>query len=80
MPVTRNLSFVAHQINLAMARRVPVTLTLMRGDAMTFTPVAKRLRGDYKYDPRVKDRSPLTYVGEDGQEIALEDVAAATIR
>jgi hypoxanthine phosphoribosyltransferase len=72
----RNLSAIANSIYSAMAHNAEVVVTLNRGGAVSGRVVSKYLVRGFKYDPRVKDRSPVIAVFEDGQEVAIEDIAS----
>lgn len=68
-----NLSLLAHRVNTAIAHEVPVTITMKAGERVCRQPVVTRLDKGWKYDPRIRDRSPLTIFFADGDPIRLDD-------
>lgn len=71
----RRLPSMAHTINTAMAHDVPLSGVTVKGVPFSGVVKSQDEVAGWKYDTKLRDRSPLIVCFEDGSRIMLEDMA-----
>ena len=70
----RNLPSMAHTLNTAMAHDLPVHGATVKGIGFAGKIKRQVLQEGWKYDAKIKGRSPIIVHFEDGSVIRLDDM------